>query len=78
MQGVREACGPLFPSPWLCTRISGSPEGPRRGADVETDAHTFWGCPANNNIEDAYVQDTQQLVSKAIVESAEYPCLWLR
>ena len=44
----------------------------------DSDLHTFWTCEHNNNLEDSEVVGTQKLIDRAVAESEEYPCLWLR
>ena len=44
----------------------------------DSDLHTFWTCEHNNNLEDSEVVGTQKLIERAVAESEEYPCLWLR
>ena len=50
----------------------------RRCGLPDSDLHTFWTCPENDNIADAEVAGTQRLIQRAVDESIEYPCLWLR
>ena len=50
----------------------------RRCGLPDSDLHTFWTCSKNNNIDDTEVADTQKLIQRAIDESSEFPCLWLR
>ena len=50
----------------------------RCGADVDCALHTFWECPANDNIPSEAIQNTRRLKEHAIVKSQEEPCLWLR
>ena len=44
----------------------------------DNDLHTFWICAHNNNLQDPEVVGTQELIDRAINESEEYACLWLR
>ena len=60
-------CYPEVPS--TCVRCGSAPE---------TDLHVFWQCPANKNIDDACVKDTQVLIKQAEAGSVEFPCFWLR
>jgi hypothetical protein len=51
---------------------------PRCGSEDETDLHTYWTCPANHNIDEGCVQQTQYLSARAVARASELPCLWLR
>ena len=44
----------------------------------DSDLHTFWTCKCNEDILDAEVVGTQKLIPRAILESVDQPCLWLR
>ena len=50
----------------------------RCGAANDTDFHTFWQCPANENIESEAVSKTQHLACFASSAYLSEPCLWLR
>ena len=50
----------------------------RCGADIEDALHCFWTCPANSNILEDSVQNTQYLIDAAVAQSKDAPCLWLR
>jgi hypothetical protein len=59
-----------FPAvPCCCTRC---------GADIEDALHCFWTCPANSNLIEDSVQDTQYLIGAAVAKCRDAPCLWLR
>ena len=51
---------------------------PRCGREPETALHCYWTCAANSNIQEAAVQDSQDLVNTAREKSDDNPCLWLR
>ena len=68
---------------WPAHRISEidptfSPSCPRCGHECEDSLHTFWTCPANDNLTDDAVANTQYLIPKAVSGALEAPCLWLR
>ena len=44
----------------------------------DSDLHTFWTCACNNHIAEPEVVGTQKLIDRAINESKEFPCMWLR
>ena len=50
----------------------------RCGAEVETSLHTFWTCPANNNLTEEEVTSTQGLIPAAERQANVMPCFWLR
>ena len=50
----------------------------RCGAEVETSLHTFWTCPANNNLTEEEVTSTQGLIPAAERQANIMPCFWLR
>ena len=51
---------------------------PRCNRAIEDSLHTFWSCPANAEIDDDRVTNTQCLIGSAQEHAAEFPCLWLR
>jgi hypothetical protein len=51
---------------------------PRCGGEIEDALHCFWTCPANNNILEDSVQNTQHLIPAAVAKCKDAPCLWLR
>ena len=40
--------------------------------------HCFWDCPANDDIEDEYIQRTNTYKERATREQESHACLWLR
>jgi len=50
----------------------------RCGTEPETALHCFWTCPANPNIDEEAVRDTQYLINTAVEKHEQCPCLWLR
>ena len=46
--------------------------------EPDTDLHTYWTCPCNDNIDDEAVTNSNKYKDKAIRESISLPCLWLR
>ena len=68
---------------WPASRINEiqlefSPKCPRCGAETEDAFHCYWDCPANDNIQDTRVADTQYLCKAAKFNVQNEPCLWLR
>jgi len=68
---------------WPAARINQAyPEVPNKclrcGLAPEDDLHVYWQCPANKNIDDPCVKDTQVLVKSAEAGCVNYPCFWLR
>jgi len=55
-----------------------SPTCSRCNAATDSALHCFWQCPANANITDDAVLNTQSLVSEAVAKAGTMPCLWLR
>ena len=56
-----------------------TPMCPRCGLKTyETALHLIWHCPANAQISDERVVDSQHLISHADQGVQQHPCLWLR
>ena len=60
-------------------KIDGSsPICPRCHRAEESEEHLFWGCPANEGLDDPRVADSQRLAASARDDMQQQPCLWLR
>ncbi len=46
--------------------------------EVETDFHTIWGCPCNDNIDSDFVRKSNRCKGRASAGVDTEPCLWLR
>jgi hypothetical protein len=67
---------------WSQARVasisSESAQCPRSGHPNCDDLHTYWQSPANSNVQDKEVADTQYLCHRAEQQAPLTPCLWLR
>ena len=46
--------------------------------EIETDFHTIWDCPCNNNIDSDFVRKSNRYKGRASAGVDTEPCLWLR
>ena len=54
------------------------PSCSRCGEQFETSLHTYWQCPCNSDIDSEHIRNSNHLIDKAVLESIDEPCLWLR